>query len=52
MKFESRQIQEACGGSYNFLGEARLQRVTQDSFPPFTLGFLLVNCDTVSDEQV
>jgi hypothetical protein len=35
-----RQLQEACGESYNFLREAWLQHVTQDAFPPFTLGFL------------
>lgn len=31
---------EACGGSYNFEREARLQHVTQDALPLFTFGFL------------
>jgi hypothetical protein len=50
-KFKSHQLQDACGGSYNSLREARLQRVTQDAFSPFTLGFLSVNCGAVNDEH-
>jgi hypothetical protein len=37
-KCKSRELQEACGGSYNILQEAHLQHVTQDVFPLVTLG--------------
>ena len=39
-KCKSRQVQKACGGSYNILQEAHLQHITQDVFPPVTLGLI------------
>jgi len=42
---------EASGESYNFLWEAWLQLVTQDTFPAFTLGFLSDYCGAVSDKH-
>jgi hypothetical protein len=41
VKAITHQLWDTCGGCYNFLQEASLlQHVTQDAFPPYTLGFL------------
>jgi len=41
VKAITHQLWDTCGGCNNFLQEASLlQHVTQDAFPPYTLGFL------------